>query len=104
MIVPFFSVTSFEWDEHNREKNQTKHGVAPEECEEIFFNLPLLLQEDSKHSQQETRWYALGKTRKDRRLFIAFTMRHNKIRVISARDMSKHERLIYAKAQNHSKI
>lgn len=104
MIVPFFSVISFEWDEHNREKNQAKHRVAPEECEEIFFNIPLLLQGDNKHSQQETRWCAIGKTRKGRRLFIAFAMRHNKIRVISARDMSKRERLIYAKAQNHPKI
>jgi uncharacterized DUF497 family protein len=88
----------FEWDEGNREKNQRKHSVLPAECEQIFFNAPLLLHEDKKHSQVEKRMYALGKTDWDRRLFIAFTIRNKLIRIISARNMSKKERLFYEQA------
>jgi uncharacterized DUF497 family protein len=88
-------IIGFDWDENNHEKNWEKHGVLASECEEVFFNLPLLLQPDPSHSQKESRYYVLGHTVLDRRLFIAFTVRENKIRVISARDMSKKERHIY---------
>lgn len=88
-------LTGFDWDESNREKNWEKHQVLASECEEVFFNLPLLLQPDPAHSQQEPRYFVFGHTTAGRRLFIAFTVRENKIRVISARDMSKKERKIY---------
>ncbi|MFA5945783.1 MAG: BrnT family toxin [Patescibacteria group bacterium] len=52
----------------------------------------------TKPPKSEPRWYALGKTNEGRLLFLAFTIRHEKIRIISARDMSKHERQAYAKA------
>ena len=89
------AITGFDWDDNNREKNWEKHGVLASECEEVFFNLPLLLQSDPTHSQKEPRDYVLGHTIAGRRLFIAFTIRGDKIRVISARDMSKKERSIY---------
>jgi hypothetical protein len=57
----------------------------------------LLLQSDLAHSHTEARNYVLGQTNAGRRLFIAFTVRKDKDRVISARDMSKKERAIYAK-------
>ena len=85
----------FEWDEGNAPKNWEKHQVAPGECEEIFFNLPLLTGTAPKHSIIEDRYYVLGRTEKGRRLFLAFTIRQNKIRVISARDMSCKERKLY---------
>ena len=61
------------------------------------FNAPLLLLEDVKHSNQESRFHALGKTDQERLLHIAFTLREAgaKIRVISARDMHRKERVIY---------
>ncbi|MBP9726000.1 MAG: BrnT family toxin [Gammaproteobacteria bacterium] len=90
--------SGFEWDEANCMKNFKKHGVSSLECEQVFFNTPLLMQEDSKHSALERRLYVLGKTDADRKLFIAFTMRNDQIRVISARDMSKQERRIYEQA------
>ncbi len=65
------------------------------ECEEVFFNLPLFVLEDPKHSDKEQRYYALGKADMSRQLFIVFIIRKNKIRVISARDMSKKERNKY---------
>lgn len=66
------------------------------ECEEIFFNQPLIVADDEKHSGDEKRFFALGKTDRAKRLFIVFTLRDNKIRIISARSMSKKERSIYA--------
>ncbi len=91
-------IDGFVWDEGNIEKNWIKHQVSHSECEELFFNLPLLLADDKKHSQEEHRYYALGQTNTNRWLFVAFTIRENKIRVISARDMSQKERNVYAKA------
>jgi uncharacterized protein len=94
-MIDLSAITGFDWDDNNREKNWEKHGVLAGECEEVFFNLPLLLQPDPSHSQKEPRYYVLGQTIAGRRLFIAFTIRGEKIRVISARDMSKKERSIY---------
>lgn len=92
-------VTGFEWDDGNSEKNEIKHGVSVSECEEVFFSEPLLVADDVRHSQDEQRYYALGQTAAGRRLFVAFTVRGAKIRVISARDMNRKEREIYAQAQ-----
>ena len=78
----------FDWDEGNTSKNWLKHKVTPSECEQIFFNQPLVVQADLNHSKKETRYYALGQTDLKRTLFIAFTVRNNLIRVISARDMN----------------
>jgi uncharacterized DUF497 family protein len=88
----------FDWDAGNLDKNWAKHKVSPSECEQVFFNLPLLLMDDTAHSHHEKRCYVLGKTDARRRLFIAFTLRKNLIRVISARDMSRKEREVYDNA------
>jgi uncharacterized DUF497 family protein len=99
-MVSLSQLTGFDWDENNRDKNWEKHQVLVGECEEVFFNLPLLLQTDSAHSEKEPRYYVLGHTIAGRRLFIVFTVREDKIRVISARDMSKKERKIYEQANS----
>ncbi len=96
-MIELADLDGFEWDESNREKNWIVHQVTVGECEEVFFNLPLLLQPDPAHSQTEVRYYILGQTNAGRRLFIVFTLRSNKIRIISARDMSRKERVIYGK-------
>ncbi len=88
--------TGFDWDEFNIHKNWDKHQVSWWECEEVFLGEPLLLAEDIKHSQKEKRYYSLGISDEGRKLFISFTIRGHKIRPISARDMSKKERKIYA--------
>jgi len=88
-------VEGFNWDEGNIEKNWEKHHVSYVECEEVFLSRPLLVAEDERHSQDEARCYVLGKTREGRHLFVVFTIRHNKIRAISARDMSRKEKRIY---------
>ena len=89
----------FDWDEGNIDKNWLKHRVRSAECEQIFFNLPLVIQDDVIHSETEKRFYALGRTDSKRALFIAFTIRNNLVRVISARDMSSREREVYNNEQ-----
>jgi uncharacterized protein len=95
-MIDLSTITGFDWDDGNARKNE-KHDVSMAEAEQVFFNDPLLLLEDAKHSQRENRNHALGKTDKGRLLHLTFTLRHNgeKIRVISARDMHKKERKIY---------
>ena len=85
----------FDWSGGNADKNWAKHNVSPLEAEQLFFNRPIVCVVDSKHAQAEPRFYALGQTDEGRLLFIAFTMRSKRIRVISARDMSRKEREIY---------
>jgi uncharacterized DUF497 family protein len=86
----------FQWDEGNSDKNWYLHQVTNSECEELFFNLPLIVAPDLRHTQTEKRYYALGRTDTNRWLFIAFTIRENLIRVISARDMNEKETKKYA--------
>lgn len=90
--------TGFDWNAGNRGKN-ARHHVSDDECEEVFFNLPLLLRPDEAHSQHEERHHVLGQTPAGRRLFIAVTMRGPQIRVISARDMTRTERRTYDEAE-----
>ena len=87
--------TGFQWDEGNLLKNWEKHRVSAVECEQVFFNNPLLAVRDEQHSDSESRFYLLGQTDTGRKLFVVFTTRDNLIRVISARDMSRKERRIY---------
>jgi hypothetical protein len=91
--------SGFDWDKGNVDKNWRSHKVSPAECEQIFFNHPLVVQDDITHSKSEKRFYALGRTDSKRTLFIAFTVRNNLIRVISARDMSRKEREVYNNEQ-----
>lgn len=90
---------SFYWDKGNVDKSWKKHKVYFREAEEVFFNTPLALYRDVKHTQIEDRYIGLGVTNKGRRLNISFTIRENKVRVISARDMSRKERWLYAKKE-----
>jgi uncharacterized DUF497 family protein len=85
----------FEWDNCNYEKIKTKHGVTQAECEQVFFNLPVIAGDDKKHSETENRFYVLGQTDTGRLLFLVFTVRKEKLRVISARDMNKKERKVF---------
>jgi hypothetical protein len=87
--------TGFDWDGGNLLKNWEKHGVSAAECEQVFFNRPLLAQPDMRHSDSEIRFYVLGQSDSGRRLFLVFTVREDRIRVISARDMSRTERRSY---------
>lgn len=88
-------LTGFDWDKGNELKNESKHGVTTAEAEQIFLNEPLVVTDDLKHSHIEPRFHALGQTEEGRLLHITFTIRGGKIRVISARPMSRNERATY---------
>lgn len=96
---------TFDWDKGNIRKNAEKHKVSIQESEEIFSNKPFFISEDVEHStNNEQRFEALGQTKTKRKLFVSFTIRTNKIRVISIRDMSKKEEVAYETIKKNSKI
>ena len=97
MSDPLEGCTGFDWDEDNTHKNWDRHRVTPEEAEDVFFQEPLVVRSDVRHSFKEKRYYALGKTSGERRLFVVFTVRRSLIRVISVRDMNREEAAGYAK-------
>jgi uncharacterized DUF497 family protein len=89
---------SFDWDQWNIQKNEIKHGIAKREAESVFFDPFLVIFDDEKHSSsRESRWICYGVSKQSRIVMIAFTIRANQIRVISARTASKKERTIYEK-------
>ncbi len=98
-MIDWIRITGFEWDDGNSRKNE-KHGVTMAEIEQVFFNQPLLILADAKHSQREPRLHALGQTDDERALHITLTLRQSSslIRVISARDMHRKERALYEQA------
>jgi uncharacterized DUF497 family protein len=94
---PLDACTGFEWDEATTLKNWERHQVTPEEAEDVYFNEPLIVRSDIRHSKREKRYYALGQTGGGRRLFVAFTIRGSLLRVISVRDMNQRKMDAYAK-------
>lgn len=91
--------TDFDWDEGNTTKNWDRHGVSWAECEQVFFNQPLVVADDDLHSDTEPRHYALGQTDAGRQLFVVYTLRRERVRVISARDMTRREKKEYEDAR-----
>ena len=100
----FKKLRSFLWDEGNRDKNQTKHGVTAQETEEVFFDSRYVLLKDKLHSAQEHRFNIIGLTKAGALLCVSFTVRKFLVRVISARPAAKKERIIYEKASQAPKI
>ncbi|MFH1602089.1 MAG: BrnT family toxin [Candidatus Shapirobacteria bacterium] len=88
----------FIWDKGNREKNWIKHKVTNKECEEVFFDESKVIGKDRFHSEKEERFILLGETKRNRLLFVVFTLRGKKVRVISGRDVNKKERKLHEKA------
>ncbi|WP_109994823.1 BrnT family toxin [Salinisphaera sp. LB1] len=103
-MINWGRVTGFDWDEGNSRKSAKKHKVSRSQAEEIFFNEPLMVMEDARHSQTEARYHALGETDDGRLLHITFTLRQSGtlIRVISARDMHRKERAVYEQVEKDS--
>lgn len=90
-------IVGFQWDKGNIDKNYGKHGILPNECEEVFLDEDLKTFDDIKHSQKENRYIALGKTRSRQILYVVFTIRSSSIRVVSSRKANIKERKIYEK-------
>ena len=95
------SLIGFEWDDGNVYKNEQKHGLNYKLIEEIFFNEPLLIVEDFSHSIDECRCVAFGRDNKNNKTMVVFTVRDGLIRVISARNMTKKEKMFYENYKNN---
>ncbi|OGY15800.1 MAG: hypothetical protein A2784_01560 [Candidatus Chisholmbacteria bacterium RIFCSPHIGHO2_01_FULL_48_12] len=85
----------FDWDKGNVDKSYQKHGIIPNEAEEVFLDEKAIIIRDIKHSQKEERLILLGETTGRKLLFIVFTLRGTKIRIISARKANEKEREQY---------
>ena len=94
----FANCLGFDWDAGNATKNWDLHRVSQAECEQPFFNRPILVAADASHSAEERRFAALGQTNAGRRLSIVFTIRGRLLRVFSARTMSRRERKLYERS------
>ncbi len=96
-MIDWDRIVGFDWDAGNARKNVDKHDVSQAEAEQVFFNEPLLTVPHIRHSAGERRIHALGRTDDGRLLHVTFTLRQSdtKLRVISARDMSRRERSHY---------
>jgi|SRR5580700_6515383 uncharacterized DUF497 family protein len=90
-------IVGFDWDDGNSFKSAEKHAVSQAEAEQVFADSRLLVAEDVKHSERESRYQAMGRTVGRRLLHVTFTLRDNqtRIRVISARSISRKERAYY---------
>ncbi len=90
-------IAGFDWDEGNRFKSTAKHSVSQAEAEQVFADPKLLVADDVKHSQAESRHHAMGRTIGGRLLHVTFTLRESRtrIRVISARNANRKERASY---------
>jgi uncharacterized protein len=97
-------IEGFEWDKGNKDKNWIKHRITIKEAEEVFFNKPQSVFDDIKHSQKEKRYTIVGKNNSGKLLTVFFTLRNNKIRIISARNQSKKERRQNEKNKTNTKI
>jgi uncharacterized DUF497 family protein len=95
METEFEKFAGFQWDQGNSNKNLLKHHVEDWECEQVFFNEPLLILDDPKNSLFEKRWAAFGRTDGGRLLVVIFTIRDKLLRIISPREMNRKEILFY---------
>jgi len=104
-VIALPEIIEFEWDEGNEQKNWIKHNVSAKEAEEPFLTEEQLILEDIQHStRNEARYILIGKSKQERILFIVYTIRVGKIRIISARDTDRKEVLLYEKALNLTRV
>ncbi len=87
----------FEWDPKKAKYNLRKHGVSFEEASSVFNDLVAVVYEDPDHSADEKRFLIIGTSVQNRLLNIAFADRGQRIRIITARLVTKMERKLYEK-------
>ena len=94
-MIDLSKITGFEWDKGNIDKNYQKHSITPNEAEQVFTDEGAQVEKDIKHQEKEERYIAIGKDAQNKILFVVFTLRKHKIRVISARVANQKERRLY---------
>jgi uncharacterized DUF497 family protein len=86
---------AFEWDKNKARENVRKHGVSFEEASTVFADPLARTIYDPLHSDEEDRFVQLGESQRRRLLVVVFTDRGDRIRIISARVATRHERKDY---------
>ena len=90
---------NFQWDPRKAKSNAKKHGVSFEQAAEVFLDALQLAVFDDEHSETEERWVTLGKTRNGTLLVVVHTFAEHQdsatVRIISAREATKHEQRQY---------
>ena len=96
---------SFEWDPIKAKRNIRVHGITFDEGSTAFSDTMSLTIFDPLHSTDEDRLILIGISHQNRLLVVVHTERGDKIRLISARKATKHERETYeenAKRSRHA--
>ena len=89
----------FEWDPAKAQRNRWKHGVSFAEAATVFWD-PLAATAVDARSEGETevRFVTVGTSKSGRLLVVAHCDRGEVIRIISARNPTRRERISYEKS------
>ncbi|HEX8267232.1 MAG TPA: BrnT family toxin [Pyrinomonadaceae bacterium] len=85
----------FDWDAEKEESNLKKHGVTFDEARTVFDDLFYVDLYDPAHSENEHRFLIVGESNQKRLLIVSYTERNEKVRIISARELTPKERRNY---------
>ena len=85
----------YEWDPVKAAANVKKHRVGFEEAASVFLDPLAVTFSDPDHSEEEDREITIGRSAKQRVLFVAHTARAGRIRIISARRSTRREQRQY---------
>lgn len=85
----------FEWDPRKAAANLSKHKVSFEEAATVFGDPLGRIVPDLRHSFEKERFVLLGLSRDQRLLAVMFAERGERVRIISARGATRHERRNY---------
>jgi uncharacterized DUF497 family protein len=88
-------VLIFEWDLDKARENEQKHGISFLEASEVFDDDHSSSVRDPDHSTDEDRYLIFGISKQGKHLVVSYTERGDRIRLISARDMTSRERRAY---------
>ena len=86
---------AFEWDRGKDSANRRKHGVGFAEASTVFDDPLSITIADPDHAIDEERFVIVGMSTKRSLLSVVHTVRGERIRLISARSATKHERRNY---------
>ena len=87
----------FEWDPKKAIYNLRKHRVSFEEASSVFNDVLAAVYEDPDHSAHEKRYLIIGTSAQARLLNVSFADRGHRIRIISARKLTRREKKLYEK-------
>jgi uncharacterized DUF497 family protein len=85
----------FEWDQKKAEENKRKHDISFHEAATVFGDPLAITFTDPDHSIDEERYFTFGLSRFDRLMVVSHVDRGDRVRIISARLMTRRERRIY---------